>query len=49
MSSKWVVSERMPSAPEAEDEWKDDDLEDFELVRPGGEPGASVANAVISL
>lgn len=39
----------MPSVPESEDEWKEDDVEDFEPVRPGGEPGASVINAVISL
>ena len=47
MSSKWAPSERTGSAPEREEEWED--LEDLERLRPGGEPGASVMNAVISL
>ena len=39
----------MPSAPVKEDEWYEEDLEDFDPVKPGGEPGASVTKVVISL
>lgn len=35
--------------PEREEERKEDDWEDLEPVRPGGEPGASVTKVVISL
>lgn len=39
----------MPSAPEIEEEWYEEDLEDLEAVNPGGEPGASGTKEVISL
>ena len=39
----------MPSAPEIEEEWYEEDLEDLEPVNPGGEPGASGTKEVISL
>lgn len=43
------MSDMIPSVPDCEDEWSEDDLEDLEPLRPGGEPGgASVANEVIS-
>lgn len=49
MSSKCDMSEMKPSAPECDDEWLEDDLDDFDPLRPGGEPGgASLANEVIS-
>jgi len=48
MSSKCVMSDKMPSAPDKEDEWKEEDFEDLDPVRPGGEPGASGAKEVIS-
>ena len=39
----------IPSAPECDDEWYEDDLDDLEALRPGGEPGgASVVTEVIS-
>jgi hypothetical protein len=42
MSSKLLTSVRTLSRSEKE-EWKDDDLEDFEVVRPGGEPEPGIA------
>lgn len=42
------MSESKPSSPSWEDEWKEEDLEDFEPVKPGGEEGAWVAREVIS-
>ena len=48
MSSKWVMSDRIPSVPEREEEWNEEDLEDLDPVRPGGEPGASDGSEVIS-
>jgi hypothetical protein len=40
MSSKFVTSERMPSALELwKEEWVDEDLEDFEPDKSGGEFG----------
>lgn len=47
ISSKWDRSELMPSVSAYEEEWKEDDLEDLELVSSGGEPGACT-NVVIS-
>ena len=41
------MSERIPSVPENEERYEED-LEDFDPVRPGGEPGASGTKAVIS-
>lgn len=42
------MSDKIPSAPERDVEWKEeDDFEDLDAVSPGGEPGASVT-AVIS-
>lgn len=35
MSSKWPMS----CCPASLSDWKDEDLEDFELVSSGGEPG----------
>lgn len=43
-----MISDKIPSAPGNEDEWKEEDLEDLDPVRPGGEPGASGAKEVIS-
>jgi hypothetical protein len=48
MSSKLEMSERSPSGEERwDDEWKEDDWEDLEPERSGGESGAG-ATAVIS-
>lgn len=47
ISSKWVTSERIASLPEMEEDRLVEDLEDL-LLRPGGEPGASLAMAFIS-
>ena len=41
MSSKCVVSDRIASAPDIEEERYEEDLEDLDPVKPGGEPGAS--------
>ena len=41
------MSDRIASLPEMEDERLVEDLEDL-LLRPGGEPGASLAKAFIS-
>ena len=41
------MSERIPSVPEKEDRYEED-FEDLDPVKPGGEPGASGTNAVIS-
>jgi len=38
MSSKWLASARTLSSSEPID-FNEDDLEDLEAVRPGGEPG----------
>ena len=48
MSSKLVMSDKMPSAPVKEEECQEDDLEDLDPVKPGGEPGASATRAFIS-
>jgi hypothetical protein len=43
MSSKFVTSERMPSALELwKEEWVDEDLEDFEPDKSGGEFGGLI-------
>ena len=47
MSSKWERSEKTASGEEKDEERKEEDLEDLELVRPGGEPGGC-AKVVIS-
>ena len=39
ISSKCEMSESRVSPPVREDEWTEEDLEDLEAVRPGGEPG----------
>ena len=41
------MSESIPSVPENEERYEDD-LEDLDPVKSGGEPGASGTNAVIS-
>ena len=48
MSSKLVMSESRASRPWCEEEWKEEDLDDFEAVKPGGEEGACVARKAIS-
>jgi hypothetical protein len=49
MSSKCEISVTMPSGLENwEEEWREEDLEDLEPVKSGGELGA-VAKVVISL
>lgn len=47
MSSKLEISVKMPSGPENWEEWKEDDFEDLDPVRSGGEPGA-VVDSIIS-
>jgi hypothetical protein len=39
ISSKFPTSERTVLSSDWYDEWKEDDLDDFEDVRSGGEPG----------
>lgn len=41
MSSKWVRS-LWPMTSDIFEEWKDEDLDDFEFVRSGGLPGAAI-------
>ena len=48
MSSKLVMSEHRPSFPSWEEEWKEDDLDDFDALKPGGEEGAWVVREDIS-
>ncbi len=49
MSSKCAISARAPSWFEfREDECNDEDFEDFEPVKSGGEPGTAGAKVVIS-
>ena len=48
MSSKLVMSEHRPSFPSWEEEWKEDDLDDFDAVKPGGEEGTWVVREDIS-
>lgn len=47
MSSKLEISVKMPSGPGNWEEWKDDDFEDLDPVRSGGELGA-VVDSIIS-
>lgn len=49
MSSKFVTSERMPSGLELwKDECAEEDLEDFEPEKSGGEFGGLIAVAISS-
>lgn len=48
ISSKWVMSESRASAPLCEEDLEDDDLEDLDTVKPGGEEGAWATMEVIS-
>ncbi len=49
MSSKFEISDRMPSGPEkCDEEWLEEDFEDFEPERSGGESGGLIV-VVISL
>ena len=49
MSSKCDRSVKTPSREEKDEDWKEDDLEDLELVRPGGEPGGCAKVVISSL
>jgi hypothetical protein len=49
ISSKWPASERMLLSSDWYEEWKEEDLEDLEPVRSGGEPGIGVLEAASSL
>ena len=49
MSSKCERSEKTASGEEKVDDWYEDDLEDLELVKSGGEPGGGAKVVISSL